>query len=177
MPQKKTLPSKTEAAPAKRQKSSTERIFGPAVMSHGFTGVPNILVRGQKRLGLNTAQFNILIQLLSYWMDPAKPPYPSKRNLLERLEMSETTLQKHIRALEAQGFLEREQQTTAAGDFGSNIYHLDGLVRKLKKLAPDFDDERAERDAARQKTERPNVRANARATAARQRAKPTKTED
>jgi hypothetical protein len=45
-------------------------------MSHGFTGVPNILVRGQKRLGLNTAQFNILVQLLSYWMDPAKPPFP-----------------------------------------------------------------------------------------------------
>lgn len=177
MPQKKTPPQKAAPAPAKRQKSSTERIFGPAVMSHGFTGVPNILVRGQKRLGLNTAQFNILVQLLSYWMDPAKPPFPSKRKLLERLEMSETTLQKHIRDLEKQGFLEREQQTTAAGDFGSNIYHLDGLVRKLKKLAPDFDDERAEREAAREKTERPNARANARAAAARQRPTAAKTED
>ena len=177
MPQKKTSQQKAEATPAKRQKSSTERIFGPAVMSHGFTGVPNILVRGQKRLGLNTAQFNILVQLLSYWMDPAKPPFPSKRKLLERLDMSETTLQKHIRDLEAQGFLRREQQTTAAGDFGSNIYHLDGLVRKLKKLAPDFDDERAEREAARQKTERPNARANARAAAAKQRATTAMTED
>ena len=45
MPQKKTSQQKAEATPAKRQKSSTERIFGPAVMSHGFTGVPNILVR------------------------------------------------------------------------------------------------------------------------------------
>ena len=36
MPQKKTSQQKAEATPAKRQKSSTERIFGPAVMSHGF---------------------------------------------------------------------------------------------------------------------------------------------
>lgn len=170
MSQKRSTPSKAEASATKRSKSSTERIFGSAVMGHGYTGVPNILVRGQKRLGLNTAQFNILVQLLSYWMDPAKPPFPSKRNLLERLQMSETTLQKHIRDLEKQGFLEREQQTTAAGDFGSNIYHLDGLVKKLKKLVPDFDDERAEREAARKKTETPNARANARAAAARTRA-------
>ncbi|WP_417267619.1 hypothetical protein [Celeribacter baekdonensis] len=46
------------------------------------------------------------------------------------------------------------------------------LVRKLKKLAPDFDDELAEREAARQKTERPN----ARAAAAKQRATAAKTE-
>ena len=177
MPDKKTSQQKAEAPSAKRQKSSTERIFGTAVMSHGFTGVPNILVRGQKRLGLNAAQFNILVQLLSYWMDPAKPPFPSKRKLLERLEMSETTLQKHIRALEAQGFLKREQQTTAAGDFGSNVYHLDGLVLKLKKLAPDFDDERAEREAARQQTERPNARANARAAIAKQLAIAARAED
>ena len=85
-------------------------------------------------------------------------------------------LLRRARELEAQGFLRREQQTTAAKDFGSNIYHLDGLVEKLQKLAPDFDDERAEREAARQKTERPNARAIARAAAARQRPTAAKTE-
>ena len=59
-----------------RRKSSTERIFGEDIMSHGYTGVPNIMVRAQARLGLNPTQFNILVQLLSYYMDPDRPPYP-----------------------------------------------------------------------------------------------------
>lgn len=147
-------------APATRKKSSTEKIFGDAVMSHGFTGVPNIMVRAQARLGLNPTQFNILVQLLSYYMDPNRPPYPPKRHLLERTGISESTLKKHIKELEDGGFIEREQQYTPAGDFGSNIYHMSGLVRKLKKLVPDFDTERDERDESRRKTETPNARRN-----------------
>lgn len=51
MSQKKLTTQKAETARAKRQKTSTERIFGAAVMSHGFTGVPNILVRARSVLG------------------------------------------------------------------------------------------------------------------------------
>lgn len=154
-------PKKTiRRAKPKRKLSSTEKIFGEAVMSHGYTGVPNIMVRAQARLGLNPTQFNILVQLLSYYMEPNRPPYPPKRHLLKRTGISESTLKKHIKELEDAGFIEREQQYTAAGDFGSNIYHMKGLIRKLKKLVPDFDKEREERDESRQKTETPNARRN-----------------
>ena len=47
-------------------KSSTERIFGTKVISHGYTDVPNIFLRGQKRLGISASQFNIIAKLLSY---------------------------------------------------------------------------------------------------------------
>lgn len=150
---------------AGKTKSSTEKIFGGGVYSHGYTALPNILVRAQSRLGLNPVQFNILAQLLSYWIEPERPPFPPKRDLVQRMGITEQTLQKHIRALEKQGFLKREQQYTAAGDFGSNIYHLDGLVQKLKRLASDFDEERTEREKARTKTEKPMARANARRAA------------
>jgi hypothetical protein len=143
---------------SKRQKSSTEKIFGEGVMAHGYTGLPNILVRGQARLGLNPVQFNILVQLLSYWIDPHRPPYPPKRYLRQRMGISESTLKKHIRELEQAGFIERVQQTTAAGDFGSNIYRMDGLVNKLTKLVPHFDQEREEREESRRKTETPRSR-------------------
>ena len=149
----------------KRKKSSTEKIFGGAVMGHGYTGVPNIMVRAQSRLGLNPAQFNILIQLLSYYMDPARPPFPTKRELRNRTGLSDATLKKHMKALEQAGFIRREQQVTDAGDFGSNIYHLDGLIEKLKKLVPDFDKEREEREESRRYSEKPNARRNAAAKA------------
>ena len=156
---------KTKGAKHKKGPSSTEKIFGPQVYSHGFTGVPNIMVRAQSRLGLNPAQFNILVQLLSYYIYPDRPPYPPKRHLLQRTGMSEATLKKHVKALEQAGFLRREQRVTGAGDFGSNIYHLDGLIEKLNKLAPDFDKERQEREESRRNTEKPNARRNSTAKA------------
>ena len=76
--------------------------------------------------------------------------------------MNEQTLRINIKALEEYGLVEREQRLTAAGDYGSNIYRLDGLVKKLKALVPDFDEERDERRAAREKTETPNARRSAR---------------
>ena len=73
------------------------------------------------------------------------------------------TLRINIAALEEQGFVRREQLKTAAGDYGSNRYHLDGLVKKLQKLEPDFDEERIKRKEARALTETPNARAARRA--------------
>jgi len=145
----------------KRPKSSTEKIFGADVISHGYTGVPNILIRAQSRLGISTTQFNIIVQLLSYWIDPARPPFPPKRDLAQRMSITQQTLRINIKALEDKGYIARVQQKTAAGDYGSNIYRLDGLVAKLRDLVTDFDEERNERRAARTKTETPNARRNA----------------
>lgn len=146
------------AKPATRAKSSTDRIFGAKVMSHGYTGVPNILIRAQSRLGINTTQFNIIVQLLSYWIDPARPPFPPKRDLATRMKITPATLRINIKALEDAGLIERQQRKTAAGDYGSNVYRLDGLIRKLEALTPDFDRERDERREAKARTETPNAR-------------------
>jgi len=156
---KTTTGTKKSSAP---RKSSTERIFGSKVFSHGYTGVPNILLRGQKHLGISATQFNIIVQLLSYWIDPGRPPFPSKRELAQRIGITEQTLRINIKALEDHGLVVRQQQVTAAGDYGSNTYHLDGLVKKLKQLEPDFDEERRERQKARALTEKPHARAIAR---------------
>jgi hypothetical protein len=144
------------------QKSSTERIFGSKVLSHGYTGIPNILMRGQKRLGISATQFNIIAQLLSYWIDPNRPPFPSKRDLAGRIGITEQTLRINIKALEEQGLVVREQRVSAFGDFSSNTYRLDGLVKKLSELEPDFEEERKERQEGRALTEKPNARAIAR---------------
>jgi DNA-binding transcriptional ArsR family regulator len=149
----------------RRGKSSTEKIFGADVISHGYTGVPNILIRAQSRLGISTTQFNIIVQLLSYWIDPARPPFPPKRDLAQRMSITQQTLRINIKALEEKGYIARVQQKTAAGDYGSNIYRLDGLVAKIGDLVTDFDEERNERRAARTKTETPNARRNARRSA------------
>lgn len=163
-----TLPKRvaTKKATAKSA-SSTELIFGSQVMTHGYTALPNVFVRSQKRLGISTTQFNIIVQLLSYWIDPKRPPFPSKRELASRIGITEQTLRINIKALEEQGLVERVPRVTSAGDYGSNTYKLDGLVKKLKKLAPDFDAERKERQEAKARTETPNARSSARRSAMR----------
>lgn len=141
-----------------KAKSSTEVIFGSKVFSHGYTAVPNILVRAQARLGITTTQFNIIVQLLSYWIDPKRPPFPTKKDLALRMSIAIKTVQTNIAALERSGLIEREQRITAAGDYGSNIYRLEGLVKRLNELEPGFEDERAERRASSVRTETPNGR-------------------
>ncbi|NSZ03174.1 helix-turn-helix domain-containing protein [Agrobacterium tumefaciens] len=158
-------PQEDQTVTEKRGKSSTERIFGADVISHGYTGVPNILVRAQSRLGISTTQFNIVVQLLSYWIDPTRPPFPPKRDLAQRMSITQQTLRINIKALEEKGYISRVQQKTAAGDYGSNIYRLDGLVAKIQELVGDFDEERNERRQSRTKTETPNARRSARRTA------------
>jgi DNA-binding HxlR family transcriptional regulator len=154
-------PSKEKPPPSKsisKKNSSTEVIFGSKVFSHGYTAVPNVLVRAQARLGISTTQFNIIVQLLSYWIDPKRPPFPTKKELAKRMSITPKTVQTNIAALERHGLIEREQRVTPAGDYGSNTYRLDGLVAKLKSLEPSFEEEREERRQAKARTELPNQR-------------------
>ena len=153
--------SKTEAEvisfpkDPKKKASSTEKIWGKAVYSLGYTGIPSILIQGQRRLGITPTQMNIIIQLLDYWREPSRKPFPTKNELAERLNVTAKTIQNNIRALEKAGLIARELRRTAAGDWNSNIYHLDGLVQKVQALEPDFSEARRKRKEAKVNAETP----------------------
>ncbi len=87
------------AKPA-RKPSSTEAIWGKAVAAHGYAGVPSILIRAQGRLRLSPMQFSIVVQLLEYWHEPSRRPFPSKRDLAERMGVTEKAIQLNMAALE-----------------------------------------------------------------------------
>ncbi len=143
--------SKTEA----RKPSSTERIWGKAVMAHGYTGVPSILIQAQSRLGITPLQMNIIIQLLDYWRDPDRRPFPTKKEIASRIKVSGKTIQNNIRQLEKAGLIRREMRRTASGDWNSNVYHLDGLVERIQKLEPDFQEAKERRREAKRRAETP----------------------
>lgn len=130
-----------------RKPSSTEAIWGKAVATHGYAGVPSVLIRAQGRLGLSPMQFSIVVQLLEYWHEPNRRPFPSKKDLAERMGVSEKAIQLNMAALERANLIRRELRRAPAGDWDSNIYHLDGLVQRVQALEPDFAKERAARKA------------------------------
>lgn len=145
----------------KKIASSTERIWGKKVYSHGYAGIPSILIQAQRRLGINPTQMNIIIQLLDYWHEPTRKPFPTKKDLANRIGVNPKTIQNNIRELEKAGFIQREQRKTASGDWNSNIYHLDGLVEKVQKLEPEFAEEKRKRRAAKAALETPAGRRSA----------------
>jgi predicted transcriptional regulator len=146
-----------------RGPSSTERIWGRAVLSHGYTSVPSILIQGQQRLGINPLQMNIIIQLLDLWRDPERKPFPSKKQIAARIHVTEKTIQNNIRQLERAGLVLRQQRKTAAGDWNSNVYHLDGLVKRVQRMEPDFAEAREKRRQASRNAETPRGRRTVRA--------------
>ena len=64
---------------------ASERKWGGPVMKLGFSIIPSLLLRAQRRLGLSPTQLAVLLQLADYWWDDARKPYPSKEALSERL--------------------------------------------------------------------------------------------
>ena len=139
----------------KKTAASHERIWGKKVISHGYTGVPSLLIKNQARLGLNPMQFNIIIQLLDYWFEPNRRPFPSKKDIAGRIGVSAKTIQNNIRELEKAGLIKRQIRRKSVGDYNSNIYHLDGLVDKIKSFEPDFAKAKIVKRAAKEWAETP----------------------
>jgi predicted transcriptional regulator len=143
--------------PSKATKAS-ERKWGKAVMGLGFCIVPSLLLRAQRRLGVNPAQMAVLMHLADYWWDVNRKPYPSKKRLGERLNLGPRQVQRYIAELEAAGLVTRIERTAAHRGKLSNEYDLSGLVKRLKELEPEFRAVEEEVRARRRDVARPGVR-------------------
>jgi Helix-turn-helix domain len=133
---------------------------------YGNSGDPD---QGAGRLGLSPLKFSIVVQLLEYWRDPARRPFPSKRDLADRIGITEKAIQMNMKALEDAGLIRRELRKTTLGDWDTNVYHFDGLLERLRGIEPDFAKERtakaAWRDARRNAELLPSMRQRRRKTA------------
>lgn len=139
---------------------ASEKKWGKDVIALGFSIVPSLLLRAQNRLGLNPTQLAVLMQISDFWWDRDRKPYPSKAVLAERLGLSPRQVQRYIAELETAGFVERVERRAPHGGKLTNMYDLGGLVKRLKKLEPEF--RKVEEDArnARRAVSRRGFRAH-----------------
>lgn len=142
---------------------ASEGKWGADVLQLGFTIVPSLIFRAQRRLGLSPSQLAVLLQLADYWWDPGRRPFPSKEKLSDRLNLGPRQVQRIIADLEKAGFVKRVQRYAATGGKLSNTYDLSGLVQRLKKIAPDVRAAEAEARSLRDAAVRPGVRKRAKA--------------
>lgn len=157
--------SSQDDEPAKRKKGNggSANKWGAKVIALGFCILPSLLLRAQRRLGLNPTQLAVLIQLADFWWDAGRKPFPKKADLAQRLGLSDRQVQRYIAELEEAGFVRRIERRASHRGKISNEYDLQGLVDKLAEIEPDFreaaEDARAKRDAAA----RPGLRRRAKA--------------
>lgn len=149
-PKETTAPKSADkrVKPATRSKTSRahEDKWGAANIQAGWTCIPNILIRRQRTLGLDALDLNILLHLLSYWWESENLPHPSKETLAKAINVSSSTIQRRIRAMEAGGILKRVERRRAADRSETNLYDLTPL-RAL--LEPHSEVEITERNAGR----------------------------
>jgi predicted ArsR family transcriptional regulator len=96
------------------------------------------------------------------WWYADRKPWPSKKTLGERVNLSPRQVQRHLAELEKMGLVARNERRSPLQGKLSNEYDLSGLVNRLKEIAPEF---KAVEDEAREKRRavaRPGFRNRAR---------------
>lgn len=124
---------------SKKAVKTSERKWGKKVLKNGFCLFPSLLLRAQRRLGLSAQQLNVLLHLVDHWWEPTRMPYPSKKTIATRMNLSPRQVQRIIGDLEQAGLLKRiERQGNSNKGKLTNKYDLSGLVLRLKELEPEF---------------------------------------
>ena len=141
-----------KVAPEKKsRKSPASQKWGAKVMDSGFCMLPSLLLRAQRRLHLNPTQLAVLIQIVDHWWDAGRKPYPSKKELSQRLGIGERQIQRYLTDLEDEGLIKRIPRYADHKGRMSNMYDLQGLVDKLTELEQDFREARNQARQSRQK--------------------------
>jgi hypothetical protein len=141
----------------KAAKLRSEAKWGAEVMALGFCILPSLLFRAQHRLGLKSTHLAVILQLAEFWWHDDNLPFPKKQTIAERVGLKEKQVQRLIRDLEQRGYIARIERKTPHGQ-ASNFYNLSGLVKKLKELAPEFQEAA---DAKRKVERRGGLKKNA----------------
>lgn len=135
---------------SRQQVKKLEERWGKQTLDvKGWTGIPSLLLERQQMLKIDPVDMNILLVLLSHWWSKEKMPFPSKGRIAEIINRDVGTVRRHIKKLEDNGLVNREERFQANGNGQtSNIYRLDGLVSRLAKEAEQEAREQKERDEA-----------------------------
>ena len=103
--------------------------WGVAILDHGFTNLPNMLIRCFRRLdpAIEHGEMSLLTTLFSYQHGP-NAPHPSMKTLAENLGCSEKQIQKWVASLNKKGYLEIEQYAYEDGRWSTNHYNFKKLI-------------------------------------------------
>ena len=92
----------------KKTRNRAEDKWSPQVMNHGYTPLPNLLLRAQGKLKITPVQLNVLVQLAEHWWEADKDPFPAKERIATRMGKSPRQIQRYITQLEKRGLVKAQ---------------------------------------------------------------------
>lgn len=101
----------------------------------GFQIVPNVLVRGQAKLGLDALDVVILLNVNMHWWRPEDLPFPQPRVIANRAGVSTRTVERRLEELERKGILHRLAPEKPLKQLTRRRIDLSGLVSRLQAFA------------------------------------------
>lgn len=101
----------------------------------GFQIIPNVLIRGQAKLGLDAIDIVVLLNFNMHWWKPDDLPFPPSRVIARRMGVSTRTVERRLETLEERGFLERLPPEKTPGQLVHRRVDLKGLVVQLQLFA------------------------------------------
>jgi predicted transcriptional regulator len=112
-----------------------EQKWTKQLIAAGYAAVPNVIILRQRAFGLDSVDLNILLQLICYWWDADKLPFPSKATLAQAIGCHQTTIRRRLQKMEAGGLIKRIPRKSAAGGNSSNQYDLAPLIAAAQPYA------------------------------------------
>lgn len=129
----------------KKPRNRSEDKWTPGVMKFGFTTIPNLLLEAQAKLEISPVELTVLVQVIEHWWNADADPYPAKATIARRLGKSPRQVQRYLTQLEDKGLIKRVARYRGKQRQTSNAFSLDGLVKKLKAVEPEFTKAREDR--------------------------------
>jgi DNA-binding Lrp family transcriptional regulator len=137
-----------------------EQKWTRTLMDAGWTVFPSVVLERQNALGLDPTDVNILLQLARYWWFSDNPPRPSKAAIARAMNISVSTVRKHVARMESEGLIRRQGRYSGKHKGQQpNAYHFDGLIEKCKAFALEaIQDKERHRKENEERTKRKRAR-------------------
>ncbi|MBE0626406.1 MAG: helix-turn-helix domain-containing protein [Burkholderiales bacterium] len=107
--------------------------WGNTAIADGFQPVPHRLLRHQHDLGLSDPQMVVLLNVLDFWWQTERRPFPSAATIGRRIGAAERTVRRHLTALERKGYATKRKSRKGDKtefDFTGLIHRLSTIVEK-----------------------------------------------
>ncbi len=98
----------------------------------GFQAVPDLLLKHQGRLGLNSTELAVLLNVLMHWWYADRKPFPRPTTIAKRMGSTVRTVQRALANLEKKGALikvQRMEDDRAAFDPSPLVERLSTLAK------------------------------------------------
>ena len=107
---------------------------GVSTGNTGFLALPEVLLRKQAQLSINTTELTVLINILSFWWYEDQLPFPGNKTIATRMGVEPRTVQRAIKSLEEKGLMKRKKELQPDKTW-RRYFDPSGLVTKLESHA------------------------------------------